>query len=151
MEQWSRRIYEEHRNLEAQVALLKSVLEIDVNPEDRRITLRSVLETVVPVLELHLRREEAVLFPRLAQVLGREAMAVRQMLLQHAELRSAMSRLKQVLAGPAGFNQRRLTEACGYFVDLWMDHEEKEERFLLEALEVNLNPSQLGALGKDLG
>ncbi|MBI3615164.1 MAG: hemerythrin domain-containing protein [Candidatus Omnitrophica bacterium] len=149
-ERWDERIREEHRSLESQVEVLERILTVDVSPEDRRGALRWLVGSLRPLLEMHLEKEEGTLFPALEHHLGKEADPLEQLRDQHRELRSAVKELTELLQGSRGFHWAEVAGASRLFVDLWEDHEKKEDRLLLDVLEFGLRPQELNGLAQAL-
>ena len=69
MEEWADVVHEDHRALASQAGALDAALVIDVSPQDRRVVISWIIRTVWPALELHLRKEEEILFPALRRLL----------------------------------------------------------------------------------
>jgi len=148
MERWDEQVREDHQALESQIGALEAALSLDVGPSDRWVTLRWIVRTVGPALELHLRREEEVLFPALQRLLGQEAGALTLLKEQHRELRASLRSLAGLLSDPDALNWERITLASQSFIDLLEDHEKKEDRLLIDVLEFSLKPQELKNLAQ---
>jgi iron-sulfur cluster repair protein YtfE (RIC family) len=151
VEGWETQVREDHQQLEAQVGVLKAMLEIEVGAEDRRVTLSRFIRVVGPDLELHLRKEEEVLFPALQRLAGEEAGAISLLNEQHRELRAALKRLAQLGCGCGyhePFDWEKVAQAGQRFVDLLEDHEKKEEQLLIRVLGKALKPQELMTLAR---
>ena len=148
MERWDEQVREEHNALESQVGALEAALKIDVGAEDRRVTLKWIVRTLGPALHLHLRKEEEVLFPALERLLGEDAGAITLLKEQHRELRASLKHVAELLENRENLNWEALGFAAQAFVDLLEDHERKEDRLLIDALEFGLKPDELKGLAK---
>ncbi len=151
MERWETQVKEDHQALEAQVGALKAVLGIDAAMEDRRITLNRFVRVIGPDLELHLRKEEEVLFPALQRLVGEEHGAIALLREQHHQLRAALKRLAQLgceCGRQETFNWGEVAQTGQEFVGLLEDHEKKEEQLLIRALSDALKPQELMALAR---
>ncbi len=146
MKRWDEGVQEDHQALESQVGALEAALGVDVTPQDRRVVLSWILRGLWPSLELHLRKEEEVLFPALQQLLGESAGAVTLLKEQHRELRAALRHLAELLQEPQGMDWPAVKLASQAFTELLEDHEAKEERLLLHVLEAGLKPKELKEL-----
>lgn len=148
MERWNEAMHEDHRALASQAGALEAALTIDVSPQDRRVVLSWIIRTLWPELELHLRKEEEVLFPALQRLLGENAGVVTLLREQHQELRSTHRRLAELLQGYEDLNWEGIQIASESLIELLEDHEKKVSRLLLDVLEFNLKPQELKALAQ---
>lgn len=151
MERWDEKVQEEHHALESQVGALEATLKIDVGVEDRRITLKWIIRTLEPALQLHLRKEEEVLFPALQRLLGENAGAVTILKEQHRELRASMKHVAELLENRDNISWEAIGFSAQAFVDLLEDHEKKEDRLLIDVLEFSLKPKELKELARAFG
>ncbi len=143
MERWDTQVREDHEALEAQMGALEAALTIDVGQEDRRVVLKWIVRTLWPALELHLRKEEEILFPALQNLLGNQAQAIALLKQQHGELRSTLRQLAELLQGDEGLDWEKITLSGRLLIDLLEDHEKKEDRLLIDVLEFSLKPKEL--------
>ena len=150
MERWEEQVREDHQALEAQAGALEAALSIDVGPHDRRVVLSWIVRGLWPSLELHLRKEEEVLFPALQKLLGKDAGAISLLKEQHRELRSALRRIAELLQEPEISNWDSIALASEAFIDFLEDHEKKEDRLLIDVLDFSLKPKELKALAGEL-
>ena len=84
---WSEGVHEDHRAISSEAQALEAALTVDIGPKDRRVVLSWIIRTLWPALELHLRKEEEVLFPALEKLLGKEGGALTLLKEQNRELR----------------------------------------------------------------
>lgn len=143
MERWDTQVREDHEALGSQIGALEAALTIDVGQEDRRVVLRWIVRTLWPALELHLRKEEEVLFPALQNLLGKEARAIALLKQQHGELRATLRQLAELLQGNQDLDWEKIRSSGRLLIDLLEDHEKKEDRLLIDVLEYSLKPKEL--------
>ncbi|MBI3332466.1 MAG: hemerythrin domain-containing protein [Candidatus Omnitrophica bacterium] len=134
----------DHEALEAQVGALRAVLATDAGTEDRRATLQRFIRAIGPDLELHLRKEEEVLFPALQKLAPEKGDAILFLKEQHGQLRTALRQLAGSVCGcEPELNWKETAHAGQKFVDLLEEHEKKEEQLLIRVLEISLKPNEL--------
>ena len=95
---------------------------------------------------VHLRKEEEVLFPALQKLLGENAGALTLLKEQHRELRAALRRIAELLQEPEILEWDTVALVSEDFIDLLDDHEKKEDRLLINVLDLSLQPKELKAL-----
>ena len=151
MERWDTSVREEHNALEAQARALRAVLEIDAGTEDRRGTLRGFIRAIGPDLELHLRKEEGVLFPGLQKLSPEKAGTITLLKKQHEQLRTALRQLAGCVCGCESepFNWKEIAHTGQEFINLLEDHGKKEDRMLIHVLESSLKPNELIGLAQE--
>lgn len=149
MERWDEEVREDHHALESQMEALEAAFAIDVAAQDRRVVLSWIIRNLWPTLELHLRKEEEILFPALRQLLGENAGAITLLLEQHRELRRALRNVAELLQGSEFPDWNAIRFAAEALADLLEDHEKKEERLLIDVLQYSLKPDRLRALAKE--
>ena len=134
----------EHRTVLGRLNLLEEV-EADDDPAWAQETVRGVAEFLEQDLELHLQKEEKLLFPALAQRIGEDG-PIRVMLAEHVEMRAGTKELGR-LGG-----QSRLAESdlavVGDFVDLVRAHIDKEDHILFPIAQRELAVPVLEELGE---
>jgi iron-sulfur cluster repair protein YtfE (RIC family) len=145
---WSEGVHEDHRTLVAEAQALDAALSVDITPQDRRVVLGWIVRTLWPALELHLRKEEEVLFPALEKLLGKEAGALTLLKEQNGELRLSHRRLAELIQPTENLSWEAIRIAVGGFLELLEDHEKKVERLLIDVLEFNLSPKELKGLAE---
>ncbi len=149
MEPWDDPVREDHRILESQMHVLEVALAMqDVKAEDRAVLLRWVIRELWATLELHLRKEEQVLFSALQRLLGEKAGAVTLMMENHQELRAALRRLSELLQETEAANDQGITMAADGLIEILEDHQKKEDRLLIDVLKFNLKPTELKELSR---
>ena len=148
MKEWADVVYDDHRALALQADALDAALTIDVSPQDRRVVLSWIIRTVWPVLELHLRKEEEVLFPALRHLLGGGAGALLILKEQNKELRAAHRRLAELLQEYDNLDWEEIKMASYSFMEILEDHEKKVNRLLVDILGFNLTSKELKTLGE---
>lgn len=146
---WDRELKQEHRVIDSQKEGLRDLLSGKCcGPQDNRVKLRHILHSLSPTLELHLKQEESVLFPAMERLLPKEDKTVPDLAEQHRQLRAGLIQLKELLDHPEGCDWAGLVVAGQSFLLLLQDHEEKEDRFLLNRLEGALPPDELTGLAR---
>lgn len=147
MERLSGTIKQDHEALEAEAGALKSVLAAEEAEEARRAALKQFIRIMGPDLELHLRKEEEVLFPALQRLSGERAAAIGLLKEQHGQLRWLLRRLAGLVCecdrASGAADWRAIAETSQQFIGLLEDHEGKEEQLLIHALEERLEPQEL--------
>ncbi len=145
-EPWSEGVHEDHRTLGAEAQALDAALSVDISPQDRRVVLGWIIRTLWPAMELHLRKEEEVLFPVLEKLLGKGAGAPMLLKEQNGELRRAHRHLAELIQPTESLSWETIRIAVSAFLELLEDHEKKVERLLIDVLEFNLSPEELKRL-----
>lgn len=148
MENWYDILREDHEGLRFQTGALDAAVRIDVAEQDRRVVLSWIVRNLWPALELHLRKEEEVLFPALARLLGEEASALILLKQEHEQLRHSLRHLAELVQDLGYLDKEAVELASDGFLEVLEDHEAKEERLLLDVLEFNLNPAELKTLAQ---
>ncbi len=152
MERWDNRVKEDHETLESQMSALKEALAIEGETLDRQMILRRFVRVIGPDLELHLRKEEEVLFPALLKLSSEKEESIAFLKQQHGELRLALRRLAGLLCecdcASGKMDWKVVAEAGQQFIELLEDHERKEDRLLIHVLEEGLNSQELMKLAQ---
>ena len=65
MRRWQAEVLEDHEALKRQLNVLEDTLGGDQKGQERYVALCRILRVIGPDLELHLKKEEDVLFPAL--------------------------------------------------------------------------------------
>ena len=147
MESWGDPVREDHEALEVQAGALDAIFKVGATQQDRWVALKWITRSLKPILEVHLRKEEDILFPALEKLLGVKANAIPLLLEQHQRLRAYMRHLAEMLDDrPLPWGE--IAQTSHRFVELLEDHERKEEHLLLEVLESNLQRTELLELAK---
>ncbi len=151
MIEWDSEVKQEHDDLDAQVKLLEQALAGKNGPQARWGALSHlVIRSLGPHLELHLRKEEQVLFPALEKLSGGEIEKVRKLVEQHQQLRAALRQLADHLSAPRreDVNWQQVSEAGEKFMWALGEHERQEEHVLKDILEASLKPRELMKLAQ---
>jgi len=148
MGDWEDPIREDHRTLESQAQALETALGIDLDPQDRQVVLLGIVRTLGPALELHLRKEEEILFPALKHLLAGYNGAMTTLQDEHHELRGGLRRLAETVQEGGLLDWERIRSAGRTLMRFLEEHEKKQERLLLDILRYSLNPQELEALTK---
>jgi iron-sulfur cluster repair protein YtfE (RIC family) len=149
MERWDEEIRRDHEGLKSQLDALGAVLQVEAVPEDQRGLLVEVFRPLRTTLEVHLVKEEEVLFPAFMELSGGEERALILLQDEHQQLRVAASRLGVLLENPESSDWDTLTRESQFFIRLLEDHEAKESRLLMDLLEYGLEPEQLMCLAQE--
>ena len=153
----------EHEAVLLQVDALQQVLDdmqdglqrADAAPLE---TAENVVRALRMDLDIHLRKEEAVLFPPLEAHLGREQGPIGVMLMEHEDLRRIMQRLSAAVsllrsdAEPVSrkeAHEEMLRWGRG-LVGLLRQHIAKEDQCLFPMAASRLEGGQLRALGEEM-
>ena len=152
-ERWSTHIDEDHEVLRYRVEAMKSALSAKTDPETRRCTLVSlVIRALAPDLELHLRKEEQVLFPALLNLATDRAGDIVFLKEQHTQLRTILRQLAASLCECGCHSEKidwkEVTRVGGQFTYLLEQHERKEEELLIDVLASSLKPQELMQLAR---
>ena len=150
---WDREVHKEHKNLQARMGALQMVLEKKPHSSKHLEDLScNILRTLGPDLELHLRKEEQVLFPALEKISSEASDEIRTFSRQHEKLRETVRYLAGLLCQcenrPDKADWKEITETSKKFVQLLQEHEGKEEKFLTHVLESSLKPQELVRLAQ---
>ncbi len=153
MEKWDSPVKEDHEALKIQVGTLKAALEKTSADEDRRDNLRRFIRVMGPDLELHLKKEEEVLFPALERLLGGKPEEIALLREQHGQLRALLRYIAHLececgCKDPAS-EWKEIATAGQRFVDLLEEHEKNEETQLVRVLELSLKPQELLGLARE--
>ncbi len=151
MIEWDSQLRQEHDDLDAQVKLLEQALAGKNGPQSRWGALSHlVIRSLGPHLELHLRKEEQVLFPALEKIAGGEIEEVRKLIEQHQQLRATLRELADQLSEPRreNINWRQVSESGEKFMRALGEHERQEEHMLKDVLEASLKPRELMKLAE---
>ena len=148
MRTWDREIRQKREGLDTHLTIIKGILAAkEISGADRR-TLELLVANLEPDLEEHLCREEQVLFPALLRMLNGESEMLTLLQERHEELRKQLKNFKTLAADSEASSKEELAKVGRGFVDLLQDHEDKEERFLLDMLDYCLEPKELDKLAK---
>ncbi len=153
MDEWQSQVSEEHELLHARVDAMRAALG-EETPEKKFKTLCEIARILGPDLELHLKKEEEVLFPALRWLAGKKAEGLDAIQNQHGQLRESFQRLATLLCqcgcAPAALAWNEIEERTRQFVRILEEHEEKERLLVLEVLEIGLQPDALVRLAKEM-
>ncbi|MDA8065297.1 MAG: hemerythrin domain-containing protein [Thermaerobacter sp.] len=133
----------EHRTVLGRLNLLEEV-EAGDDATWALETVRGVAEFLEQDLELHLQKEEKLLFPALAQRIGEDG-PIRVMLAEHVEMREGTKELGR-LGGQPELTESDLA-AVGDFVELVRGHIDKEDHILFPIAQRELPGPVLEELG----
>ncbi|MBI3292716.1 MAG: nitrite reductase, copper-containing [Elusimicrobia bacterium] len=149
MERWDDKVHEDHEALASQAGAMEAALTIEMGPEDRRVVFSWIIRMLWPALELHLRKEEEVLFRALQRLLGENASAILVLKEQHRQLRGAHRHLAELIQPGGHMNWDVISIASEAFIELLEDHDRKIERLLLDVLRFSMNGRELKKLAQD--
>ena len=153
-QRWDSQIKEDHRTLENQLEVLQKSLEEISKPEAKRRDLSCIVIRVLgPTLELHLRKEEEVLFPAPEKLLGSKRGGIELLQEQHGDLRQIIRELAQLVCQCGCEHHQKINpkEAVALgekFVRTLQEHEKKEDQLLTDVLEASLHPKELMGLAE---
>jgi len=151
MERWDSRVKGDHEALEAQVGALKMALTIEGTAEDRQVTLRKFIRAIGPDLDLHLKKEEEVLFPALQRLGEEKAGSITLLKEQHGQLRRILRQLAGLVcecSGSETLDWKIVAQTGQQFIELLEDHERKEEQLVINVLNSSLKPQELMQLAQ---
>ncbi len=153
MNKWQSQVSEEHELLHDRVDAMKAALD-EETLEKKFKTLCEIERILGPDLELHLKKEEEVLFPALRWLAGKKAEGLDAIQEQHGQLRESFQRLAALLCQcgcvPAAPKWREIENRTWQFVRMLQEHEEKERLLVLEVLEAGLQPDALVRLAQEM-
>ncbi len=150
-------VKEDHEALNAQLEAMEAALESEPDSEKRRKALVClVVRTLAPDLEMHLRKEEQVLFPALQKLLGGKSGTVDLLKEQHVKIRSTIQWLAGLLCDcgceekSKEVDWKEIAAVGKGFVNLLKGHEKKEDQLLADVLRASLKPQELMQLAQKL-
>ncbi len=154
MKPWHAEVLEDHETLKKQLNVFQDTLCGDQKGLERYAALCRILRVIGPDLELHLKKEEEVVFPALDRLAaGPQRRALAALRKQHDQLREILHRLAGLLCQCEGIKKLKwaqIAKAGRAFIDLLTEHEQREDRLLAEVLESGLKPAELMQLGQQL-
>lgn len=100
-------------------------------------------------LDIHLLREEKILFPSLEAFLPRDSGPLAVMLAEHEDLRTDEAKMKELLAAGPGASAG-LREVALRFVAVLKAHIQKEDNILFPMAEMHLSPSDKERIAREL-
>ena len=133
----------DHRLLDSEAEALGGALSSELPPRSQWVVLSWTVSDLWPTLELHFRKERAVLFPALRRVLGKEAGAITLLEESQPKLRLSVRHLSELLQDPGNLDWDRIPLAVQGFIYMWEEHEQMEKRLLLRVLEEQMSPHDL--------
>jgi len=147
---WDGALRGEHETLRRRAGMLNSLFRLDAAPEDRRVVFLWMLRQLVPETELHLRKEETILFPALERLVGKEHHAFTLLRENHRRLRSDLRQLAELLQDPERTEWEALREGARDFSEAVDRHDREQPHLLFEVLGYTLKHSELLALTREL-
>ncbi|MBI3393064.1 MAG: hemerythrin domain-containing protein [Nitrospirae bacterium] len=101
-------------------------------------------------LDIHLLREEKILFPPLEAFLPRDSGPLAVMLAEHDDLRRDEAKMKELLAAGPGSSAAQLREVALRFVGVLKAHIQKEDNILFPMAEMHLSASDKERIAREL-
>ena len=143
---------EEHRRVWPLLDNLASIAESLSPGSADEASIRRCAEAVQKIedeLDIHLLREEKILFPPLEAFLPRDSGPLAVMLAEHEDLRSDKAKMKELLtAGPGA--SASLRETALRFVSVLKAHIQKEDNILFPMAEMHLSASDKERIAREL-
>ncbi|MEK6815044.1 MAG: hemerythrin domain-containing protein [Nitrospirota bacterium] len=145
---------EEHRRVWPLLDNLANIAESLSPGSTDEASIRRYAEAVQKIedeLDIHLLREEKILFPPLEAFLPRDSGPLAVMLAEHEDLRSDKARMKELLAaGPRADAGLQLRETALRFVSVLKAHIQKEDNILFPMAEMHLSASDKERIAREL-
>ena len=152
MSGWDGQVKQDHEDLDAEVKMLGELLASKPDGAQPRWGALShlVIRSLGPQLEIHLRKEEQILFPALEKLSGRKLEDLQLLIIQHEKLRTSLRQLANRLAEPRRQDVAwdKVSQAARDFMETLSEHERQEERLVKTALESALKPAELVKLAE---
>lgn len=143
---------EEHRRVWPLLDDLASIAESLSPGTADEASIRRYAEAVQKIkdeLDIHLLREERILFPSLEAFLPRDSGPLAVMLAEHEDLRTDEAKMKELLASGSGASAG-LREVALRFVAVLKAHIQKEDNILFPMAEMHLNPADKERIAREL-
>ncbi|MCM8794236.1 MAG: hemerythrin domain-containing protein [Candidatus Omnitrophica bacterium] len=140
----------DHEVLARQAGTMETTLRLEVTPENRRSILSWVVRILWPALELHLRKEEKVLFPEVRRLMGEKAGVVTIMEEQHLELRRAYRHVAELVQEEGRPDWSVIQFSAEAFIDALEDHGKKTQQLVLDPLKRHLKGKELRNLSEKM-
>ncbi len=150
----AKQLGEEHRRVWPLLDDLASIAEsLSPGSADEGFVRRlaEAVQKIEDELDMHLLREEKILFPPLEAFLPRDSGPLAVMLAEHEDLRSDKTKMKELLAaGPRADTVAQIREIALRFVAVLKAHIQKEDNILFPMAEMHLSPSDKERIAREL-
>lgn len=143
---WDDELRQDRRLLESESEAMSSALAVPMPPKNRWVILSWALRELWPTLELHLRKEKEVLFPKLRKFLGPNSGAVTLMEESQKKLREGIRHLAELVQDQDNLDWDRISLAIQGVIYSLEAHAELEDHLFVPILEARLTPKEMGEL-----